>query len=490
MPDNEYNQIPMATETKQDSLLMLLLFVLAFIFLSYAFGKFSGGIILLAIFGISMVSIDSLYKKNNEGAARLVTAASLTGLVALSLYFEYWLAFIAIVLAFIASLTCLKKEGTTFASVFFILFVSLTFSLVIGFGAYFIYAYVIFPFVETVPVMIINLVLLPIFIVMLASCIVIATRLLGTAGMAVSQEEMGGSKVIKLTTIITIIVLVTSVLGMGFVGKSFSDGVYKKIKNQQEIIVKDLRYTTPFANQIFSEQELQSSKIVAKLRLEEEGVLNKENSILRDNKARLSEDTWTKLGRVYSGEIFDDVANNIISTTELSLRVAKIKRSANTISGEYAWLKKNRIDNTPFYDGTQTVQEHQQRLQSTINQLHPRLPRIRDDRYQPLAIMSLGGEAKTLFGKASMKIIKKIDVYKAIEKMSKEIAETKQRFRTESIQEYDTPDPTEGETDSLLRLKVAETMIANEVRSGCETKECRTGIDSLTKIDEFEQEIR
>lgn len=231
----------------------------------------------------------------------------------------------------------------------------------------------------------------------------------------------------------------------------------------------------------FEDAELQNTQISNEINTQwqsiHRGIINREISAPKD---------WQeKLSFFYSGKAYDDLIDYIVFVTNLGLSLGDIRQSMQIVPQEYKWINENAVNNTPFYDGTQTIQEHIQKLQNNVNQLYPKLSEIKqDDTGGVASIMSMGlfDEQGSLFDKASAKIYKHLDIYKAIERLGTELSDIRQKFQTEKInQDYDKRNIQESDTDKILRLKIVETKIANKVIGDCKTNECKMQIISLTK---------
>ena len=231
----------------------------------------------------------------------------------------------------------------------------------------------------------------------------------------------------------------------------------------------------------FEDAELQNTQISNEINTQwqsiHRGIINREI---------IAPKSWQeKLSFFYTGKAYDDVIDYILFVTNLGLSLSDIRQSMQIVPQEYKWINENAVNNTPFYDGTQTIQEHIQKLQNNINQIYPKLSESKQDEEGGVGtIMSMGlfDEQGSLFDKASDKIYKHLDIYKAIERLGSELSEIRQNFQTEKInQDYDKRNIQESDTNKILRLKIVETKIANKVIRDCKTNECKMQIISLTK---------
>lgn len=169
--------------------------------------------------------------------------------------------------------------------------------------------------------------------------------------------------------------------------------------------------------------------------------------------------------------------------------MSDVKESKQIVLQEFTWVEKNVINNTPFYDGTQTLQEHIQRLQNNIEQIYHKLTTIKlnEIEYFPnIQEMEIFNKQGSLFDKASNKIFQQTEFYKAMEKLGTEVSENARKLSIEKInQDYSERHIQESDTDKILRLKIIETKIANEMIADCETNECKMQIVFLTQNPRF-----
>ncbi|MBW2984130.1 energy-coupling factor transporter transmembrane protein EcfT [Candidatus Woesearchaeota archaeon] len=193
-----------------------------------------------------------------------------------------------------------------------------------------------------------------------------------------------------------------------------------------------------------------------------------------------------KLLYLYKGKVHGEIIDGSLLMTKSAISLDNLRMSRDTAKTEYNWVKKNRINGTEFYDGTTSAEEHIQKLQSNINQLYPQMPvpiKKEDSAAGATAIYSFFDvERGHLVEKASAKIFKHLDIYKAYEELSIQSAEIRRSFVIDKInEEYNKKDIQENEASKILRLKIIETKVASQIIRNCRTYECKKPIISLTK---------
>ena len=91
-------------------------------------------------------------------------------------------------------------------------------------------------------------------------------------------------------------------------------------------------------------------------------------------------------------------------------------------------------------------------------------------------------EQGPLVEKATARIFKHLDIYQAYEEFKIQSVGIRINLVIDMInEEYNKKDIPEDEVSKILRLKIIETKVANEVINRCRTYECRGPIISLTK---------
>ena len=157
-----------------------ILFIAAFLFLSYSFNKLIEGMGLLISLGIIASVIHTLHSMKRPGLARHLTILSFTAALGAGFYLNIIYFIIPCILTCLHAISYYLKDEkkNSLETVFITLFTSMIFSLTITFLLYLGFAYLLFPLIGTVQVIIAFLVLSPLAIIFVVSYILTSRYLL------------------------------------------------------------------------------------------------------------------------------------------------------------------------------------------------------------------------------------------------------------------------------------------------------------------------
>ncbi len=233
----------------------------------------------------------------------------------------------------------------------------------------------------------------------------------------------------------------------------------------------------------FEDEELRDSQISLEFN-------NWRESIFREllNKQATKRNWKEKLFHYYSGDHTYDTVDLILFIANLGADLYKIRVTKQISLQEYDWIKQNRINNTPFYDGSQTIQEHLQKLRNNVDYLYSKMPAA-TDKEPTYEMPDIFGE-ESLFDKAYARIYTRTHHYKSIETLGIGLQEVREnKLKTLIDLYYNKIDLPESDISKTIRLKILETAIAYQVIQHCKNKECVTEIISLTKNPMFCEQI-
>ncbi len=238
----------------------------------------------------------------------------------------------------------------------------------------------------------------------------------------------------------------------------------------------------------FEDQELRDTRIGKELNAEFYYIYKQ----IIDRHTEMPLNWQQKLSYFHSGRVYLDLANNLWVFVMSNFDIYYIHDSIKITLEEYKWIKSNKINNSSFYDGTQTVAEHMQNLQNNIEQVYLQLPKTIDkDKNEYLFRMwdpfnLYPGKYSPLFNKANVNVFNHLDIYNTMYEMGEFYFEMQNSYIINKIKdEYNKKDLSESDISKILRLKIIETKIAKQVIDKCRTDECKIEIFSLTKNPRF-----
>ncbi len=248
---------------KSISIPIFLAFILSFVFLSYYFDKLSEGLMFFVALWVLLFIIDFLYKKNKDVLAKWIGGLGIVILIVFCDEFELLQVIILFVLVLIHSLAYFFKSKKEYSleSIFLSLLISLTFSLAIVFLVQLIYAYGIFALIGTVQTFSLIFIMMPIYVIFIASYSLISTKLLTKAlgkfdynayfrfkhfpftvfNLLSSKEENLKKSIVKSTVILSgvimvIILVIAAILGVAFVSNTYSRMEEEHSKQLRQIL--------------------------------------------------------------------------------------------------------------------------------------------------------------------------------------------------------------------------------------------------------------
>ncbi len=505
LTSHEENTFSLNKYLKSITLPNLCIFLLSFVFLFYSFDLIPQGLIISVILSVLAFLVDFSYKKNKVTLRKGITIFGLIVLIAYSFNLKILCAII-IFLAVHSGICFFKsKKKYPLESIFLTLLISFTISFAISFLIYLIYAYVVFAFIGEIQPFTLNFIMFPLYVSFIFSYLLISANLFRKSfgrfdclAYGFRDERDTKKTIVKTTitlslTLLVIIQIITLFLGIALVNKI----IFFQENTAGRMLEIPKNVYDP------EDTELQNSEVLTQLnnlwRANREMIINKSERMIIKPK------NWQgKLSLFFTGKIYDNLIAYLLSLEGYMESKLEISQSMQIISQEYKWIKRNLVNGTLFYDGTKTLQAHLQKLQSNNNQMFLLFLYLEDQDKRkclplPASTKHFFPEQSTLldklpikidegygslFDKASIKIIKHLDAYKAIERLSTKLCEYRRaRIKKINLEYYKSKGWSWGGDDinKTLKLKILETKIANLIIHNCKTTKCKMEIISLVK---------
>ncbi|NOZ80820.1 MAG: hypothetical protein GXP63_04045 [DPANN group archaeon] len=196
--------------------------------------------------------------------------------------------------------------------------------------------------------------------------------------------------------------------------------------------------------------------------------------------------TWKEsFHRFVSEDVYQDIITFVAFLENLSLEGSMVRETVPTLIREYGWIKNNSRNATPFYDDSLTMDEHEQKLQATIDQLSSAVlnppekmdENTQDGRFVPLWIFD--GEG-SLVEQATARIARHTMLISAIEQLQEETAKIRGEQHTiKAAYDHGSPAmPEESNMETTLRLKVLENNLITAALHECRTQTCKAEVIS------------
>ncbi|MEM3374315.1 MAG: hypothetical protein QXE31_03780 [Candidatus Woesearchaeota archaeon] len=290
-----------------------------------------------------------------------------------------------------------------------------------------------------------------------------------------AKEENVKKTVIKSMMILYLFFLILCFVIASIFGIIFVNNTYININNFQKNIYK---ITQTLSDNLFEneEPELQKTQVAMEIN-------NKWQSIHSEliNKNVVFPKNWIEsLSYYFNGKVYEDMKNHIIFFEKFRLMLSDILESKKIVSNEYKWIKKNIINNTLFYDGSKSMNEHIEFLNNNVNYLYSKISEInQDDKNELINILRNSpflDNDYSLFYKATNKLFTHLDIYKMAEKIVLELFETRQKIKNEIIKQEYNLNHQEKDIDKILALKLIEARIVKQLIVDCKDSECKLTI--------------
>ena len=209
----------------------------------------------------------------------------------------------------------------------------------------------------------------------------------------------------------------------------------------------------------FEDSELRETKIALEIN-EDWTRINKE---LLNEKTNLPITLIDKVDSFNSGKVFDSVVERILFTTKLGITKGDLHTSKDILIKEFNFTKKNLENGDIFYDGTEDIDGHLQKIRDNVNLLYPKtlnLPKEKIKDYPYNSLLGYNLEPESLYEKAQFRITKRLRIFKAIEELGDGLSTNKDDFEINTIKrEFQEIDIEESKISKVLRLKLLETRL-------------------------------
>ncbi len=437
-----------------EKFLIFVVFAVSLAFLVYSFtpDKFIHQMVICSAIFI----VFALVSKIPKPFSGIVTLLVLAGFIGFSVYQES-IAQVAMTVAFsitVVSHFFINKD--TLGNNAFVLFKSLSISAAIGLGVYFLYAFVLFPAISPINVIVLNLFLVLQYFIFFFSHQSISKSLF--------DKKFGFGK-LKPALITTTVVLFTSFMLTSVAGIVFVNQIYEmlpgdvssmEVPSYDEMISHDIKNTT-------------ISLVVKEIYDDTNELLNYQMPVAEE---------WNeKLVIFYSGRIFDDVGDYISALTRVQRNYEGMNNALQAVSLEYEWIMRN-LGGSEFYDGTKTITQHNEKLRENIDTLSPMMDKREEAYLDLIETELLNLSDPTLAEKSAIKTAKQLELYKELIAIYQRYINGVRDY-SELIEKFDIQ--TQNEIEETMRLKIIETLMATHIDGNC--PDCEINITQAPRFD-------
>ncbi len=219
---------------------------------------------------------------------------------------------------------------------------------------------------------------------------------------------------------------------------------------------------------LLEDPELQETKIAKEIN--EEWKNNYITTIKSLNEINIPEKWYKLILSFHNGKVLKDFSKSLTSNWIFNLKAGYLSSSAEIISQEYGWIKKNEINSTIFYDNTKNIDEQIARLKKSVNNLSQLYEQYLSKKHNEgtqnrnyLSNLYSSRRGSHIFDKASENLMKKLNIYQQLYEINGRIDSLrKEMIENITVQSYksalkEAENPQVDKLEKALRLKLAET---------------------------------